>query len=73
MTAAVIVLCLLVFLGTVIWGADRALILKQVEIDLKEYLGDVLVARDASDCPQRVHFDAQVFALKTLIRKHFTL
>jgi hypothetical protein len=52
---------------------DRHFWVKDIEKDLKLYLGDVVDARDCSEPPFRVHFDAQVFALKSLIRKHFEL
>lgn len=45
----------------------------KIESDLKDYLGDVQVARDAAPGGLRVHFDAQVAALKSIIRKHFDL
>ena len=47
--------------------------LTRIEADLKKYLGDVLVARDASKPPLTVHFQAQVSAVKALIKKHFEL
>ena len=71
MIGLAILLCLAVFLGLAVFAVDRHLILKQVETDLKDYLGDVLVARDSTEPPLRVHFEAQVVAIKTLIRKHF--
>ena len=52
---------------------DRHFWVKEIEKDLLMYLGDVEVARDASEPPFRVHFNAQVFAIKSLIRKHFEL
>lgn len=60
-----------IVLGSLIWGLDRHLCLKELHIDLSEYLHQVMEARDKSESPIRVHFDAQVFALKTLIKKHF--
>ena len=63
----------IVFVLLAIFAADRYLWVKEIEKDLKEYLGDVLVARDVSEPPFRVHFDAQVSSLKLLIKKHFTL
>lgn len=67
----------IIFVGVIviliIWGADRHLWVKEIEKDLKNYLGDVEVAREVSEPPVRVHFNAQVFAIKTLIRKHFEL
>lgn len=73
MTDLAIIICVAIFLAAVIFGVDRHLILKQVETDLKEYLGDVLVAQSVVDDPLKPHFAAQVFALKSLIRKHFRL
>lgn len=61
------------FVILVLFAFDRYLLVKEIETDLKEYLGDVQVARDAADPSIRVHFSAQVFALKHLIRKHFKL
>ena len=46
---------------------------KKIEKDLKGYLGDILVLRDTSEPPQKVHFEAEVVRIKSLIRKHFTL
>lgn len=67
----------IIFVGVIviliIWGADRHLWVKEIEKDLKNYLGDVEVAGEVSEPPVRVHFNAQVFAIKTLIRKHFEL
>ena len=54
-----------------IWGADRHLCLKDVEKDLKLLLGDFLVARDCSEGHVKVHYQATVSALKSLIRNHF--
>jgi hypothetical protein len=63
----------IVFVLLAIFAADRYLWVKEIEKDLKEYLGDVQVARDSSEPPFSVHFEAQVLALKHLIRKHFVL
>ena len=65
---AVVAFVLLAF-----FAADRYLWVKEIEKDLKEYLGDVLVLRDASESPHRIHFEAEVARVKTLIRKHFKL
>jgi len=67
------IICAIVFVLVVIWGADRHLLVKEIEVDLKKYLCDVMDARDVSDSYLKVHFDAQVFSLKTLLRKHFKL
>lgn len=66
----IIVLAVLIL---VIFAADRCLWVKEIEKDLNLYLGDVLVLRDASESPHRVHFEAEVARVKTLIRKHFKL
>lgn len=67
-------LCLaLLSLASLIVGFTYYVSLRAVEIDLKDYLGDLLVARDSSSDKLRVHFTAQVYALKTLISKHFKL
>ncbi len=64
---------LVCFLLACLWGWDRALALKDVEKDLKAYLGDTLVARDLADPKVRVHYAAVVSQLKQLIRNHFKL
>ena len=38
-----------VFIAVLIWGIDRHLCLKEIEIDLKDHLGDLLVARDSAE------------------------
>ena len=74
MTDLVISLSVAAFLGILLWGINRHLILRQVEIDLKDYLGDLLVSRDSTKtrecacCRQN-----SIFAIKGLIRKHFKL
>lgn len=50
---------------------DKHLYLKDVEKDLKLTLGDFLVARDLSSDQVRVHYQASVSSLKSLIRRHF--
>jgi hypothetical protein len=62
-----------VFVLTVIFAADRQLWIKEIEKDLKEFLGDSLVARDAAEKSIKVYYQAQVAAIKVLIRKHFKL
>lgn len=56
-----------------LWGLDRHLALKDVEKDIKEYLGDVLVARDSADPKFRAIYASQVGQIKQLIRSHFKL
>jgi hypothetical protein len=62
-----------IILALAVFALDRHLILKEVERDLKECLGDLEVLRDASSADLRVHFSAQVAATKSLIRNHFKL
>ena len=70
----VILLCAGLFIAVLIWGIDRHLCLKEIEIDLKDHLGDLLVARDSAEnqvcacCAQ-----SRVLEFKALIRKHFKL
>ena len=61
-------------LSLALWGADRHLCLKDVEKDLKLYLGDLLVVRDSLE-KGTCHScrNLSVLSLKMLIRKHFTL
>jgi hypothetical protein len=70
----VVWLCVAGWVITLIWGIDRHLNLKDVEISLKDYLGDLLVSRDSAlsktcECCAQ----SRVLELKTLIRKHFKL
>ena len=60
-------------IGSVFWGADRHLCLKDAGKDLHLHLGDLLVLRDASEPQLRVHFEAQIAMVKELIRKHCSL
>jgi len=62
-----------VLIALALVAADRHLCLKDVERDLKEYLGDIEVARNCCHFAIRIHFDAQVYAIKALIRRHFKL
>jgi hypothetical protein len=73
MEIAIILVVLAVFFGLFLWGLDQHLCLKDLEIDLKEYLQGVEEARVVSEPPLRVHFNAQVFAIRTLVRKHFKI
>ena len=70
----VVLLCVAVWIATFVWGLDRQLNLRDVEISLKDHLGDLLVARDSAvnkicECCAQ----SRIFELKALIRKHFTL
>ena len=67
-----VLVALLVVFGIFMWGLDRHLCLRDLHKDLNNYLGDILVARDSSPSNIKVHFEAQVFALKALIRKNFS-
>ena len=68
-----ILLYVAIFIALALWGADCYLCLKEVERDLKEYLGDLLVAHDACHYPMRVHYAATISAVKSIIRKNFKL
>jgi len=67
-------LCVAGWVLTFLWALDSRLNLRDVEISLKDYLGDLLVSRDSAVnktcacCAQ-----SRVLELKTLIRKHFKL
>jgi hypothetical protein len=65
--------CVVVFVLTAIFAADRQLWLKEIKKDLLELYGDALVARDACDPKVKVHYAAHVRAIKNLIQNHFTL
>lgn len=56
-----------------LWGLDRHLALKDVEKDLKIYLGDVLIARDVAEPKFRAIYATQVSQVKQLIRSHFKI
>ena len=73
MDAIIELVCGALFVLAVLFALDRQLWIKEIETDLKNYLGDVMVARDVAEKPFKVHFEAQVSAIKSLIRKHFTL
>lgn len=62
-----------VFVIVLLFAIDRHLCLKDVEKDLKIYLGDLLVARELVEGNVRVHYQATVASIKTLIRTHFKL
>jgi hypothetical protein len=59
------------FIVLILFLVDRHLCLKDVEKDLKLTLGDFLIARDLSSDQVRVHYQATVSSLKSLIRRHF--
>ena len=54
-----------------VWGADRQLCLNDVEKDLKLMLGDFMIARDLSSDQIKVHYQATVSTVKSLVRRHF--
>ena len=66
----------ILFVGFLIvfgWGVDRHLRLKDIEIALKDHLGDLLVVRDSSPSSCRCCIQSRVLEFKSLIREHFTL
>ena len=69
----VIWICVVLFIAVLIWGIDRHLCLRDIEIDLKLYLGDLLVSRDSKSKSCECCAQARVLELKALIRKHFQL
>lgn len=65
---------IIVFFGFLIvcgWGVDRHLRLRDVEIALKDHLGDLLVARDSASQSCRCCMQNRVLEFKALIRDHF--
>jgi hypothetical protein len=65
--------CGVLFVLAVLFAVDRSLWIKEIETDLNNFLGDSLAARDMAEDSVRVHYQAQVSAIKALIRKHFKL
>lgn len=66
----------LVFLGFLIvcgWGVDRHLRLRDVEIALKDHLGDLLVVRDSAPKSCQCCMQSRMLEFKALIRQHFKL
>lgn len=61
------------FVILTLFAVDRHFCLKDAERDLKEFLGDLEVARDLSSDAARVHYTATVSATKALIRRNFKL
>jgi len=61
------------FVVLFLFAADQYLLVKDIERDFKEYLKGVTEARDASEPPFRIHFNASVFALKHILGKYFKL
>ncbi len=69
-----ILVCAALVIAVLIWGIDRHLCLKEIEIDLKDHLGDLLVVRDtAVDKICACCTQSRVLEFKALIRKHFKL
>jgi hypothetical protein len=64
---------LVIALLACLWAWDRTLILSDVEQELKDWLGDLLVARDLAEPRLQVHFQAVISKLKQAIRHHFDL
>ena len=58
-------------LGLAVWGLDRYLILKDLEIDLREYAASLQAAKDLYPEDLRVHVGAQICIVDMLLRKYF--
>jgi hypothetical protein len=67
------VVCGVLFVVLVLFAFDRYLWIKEIEIDLNTFLSDSLAARNVAEDSVRVHYQAQVNAIKALIRKHWKL
>jgi hypothetical protein len=65
--------CGVLFVLAVLFAVDRNLWIKEIETDLNNFLADSEAALDASESSVRVHYQAQVNAIKALIRKHWKL
>lgn len=63
----------LLFLIVCGWGVDRHLRLRDVEIALKDHLGDLLVVRDSAPQTCQCCMQSRVLELKALIRQNFKL
>lgn len=66
-------LLLIGFLAIAGWGIDRHLRLRDVEIALKNHLGDLLVVRDSAPKACQCCMQTRVLEFKHLIREHFKL
>lgn len=53
------------------WGLDRHLRLRDVEIALKDHLGDLLISRDLSPTSCACCTQSRILEFKALIREHF--
>ena len=74
METLILSICAVVFIGTVIFAVDRYLLVKEIEADLNDYLGDLLVVRDTAKYKICMCcMNARVLEVKNLIRKHFKL
>ena len=74
MEAFILSVCGVICLGAVIFAVDRHLWIKEIEADLNNLMGDLLVARDSAKYKMCVCcMNARVLELKNLIRKHFKL
>jgi hypothetical protein len=67
------VICGVLFVLVVLFAIDRCLWIKEIETDLNNFLKDSQAAFDVAESSVRVHYQAQVNAIKALIRKHFKL
>ena len=65
--------CGVLFVLAVLFAVDRHLWIKEIETDLNNFLSDSLAACDVAEDSVRVHYQAQVNAIKALIRKHWKL
>ena len=65
--------CFILILVLAGWGLDRHLRLRDIEIDLKDRLGDLLVSRDSAPSDCKCCAQNRVLHHKALIRRHFTL
>lgn len=63
-------ICFVLILVLAGWGLDRHLRLRDVEIEMKDYLGDLLALRDL-DC--KCCSQSRIFEIKALIRRNFKL
>ena len=61
----------ILFLGCFVWGLDRHWCLKDIEKDLRVYLHDLKVGQSLAEGPIRIHYQATVSSVRTLIRNHF--
>lgn len=65
--------CFITILVLAGWGIDRYLRLRDIEIALKDHLGDLLVTRDAAPKACQCCMNSRVLEFKALVREHFKL